>query len=312
MPSSSSIPLINLNAFYATERNANDMQSLLQQVDSALRDTGFLCINGTQLTTEYIKDSQAVAQQFFDLPLGDRMKSEAIRYKTRGYTGMGAQGLSYAMDADDIKQNVTQPSDLFERYRVGPIDDFESMGESAKLFLETAYAPNIWPSNEVPEFEPSMRKYYQSMNQLARDLLKIFALILQLPETWFEDKVNQSMSSLAINHYPPQHTPPLPGQLRAGAHTGLLLCFYFLISILTLLYFIPPLFQFCLSTQYISYNNSLCLSFSLFVYFLLTNSLFFSLFLSVIFIFLSFLSFAQILAHSPSLLLREKMRVGYN
>ena len=48
---------------------------------------------------------------------------------------------------------------------------------------------------------------------------KDFALALGLPAGWFSGKVDRSMASLAINHYPAQLTPPLPGQLRAGPHT---------------------------------------------------------------------------------------------
>ena len=212
------IPLIDLSPFWSSQREAPETKRLLQSVDSALKETGFLCITGTPLVPSYVANAQAVAQSFFDLPLEEKMKSAAIKFKSRGYTALGEQGLSYAMDADDLKQNTAQPADLFERYRIGPIDDYASMGEEVKPFLETAYAPNQWPSG-VAQFEPAMKDFYQSMNQLSRDLLKIFALTLDLDESWFEDKINRGMSSLAINHYPAQETPPLPGQLRAGAHT---------------------------------------------------------------------------------------------
>ena len=212
------IPLIDLSPFWSSQREAPETKRLLQSVDSALKETGFLCITGTPLVPSYVANAQAVAQSFFDLPLEEKMKSAAIKFKSRGYTALGEQGLSYAMDADDLKQNTAQPADLFERYRIGPIEDFASMGEEVKPFLETAYAPNQWPSG-VAQFEPAMKDFYQSMNQLSRDLLKIFALTLDLDESWFEDKISRGMSSLAINHYPAQETPPLPGQLRAGAHT---------------------------------------------------------------------------------------------
>ena len=212
------IPLIDLSPFWNSTRDSLKTKNLLQAVDSALKETGFLCITGTPLTPEYVGNAQAVAQEFFDLPLDEKMKSAAIRYKSRGYTALGEQGLSYAMDADDLKQNTTQPSDLFERYRIGPIDDYAGMGDEIKPYLETAYAPNQWPGG-VPRFEPLMKDFYRSMNQLSRDLMRVFALTLGLEEAWFEDKINRGMSSLAINHYPAQETPPLPGQLRAGAHT---------------------------------------------------------------------------------------------
>jgi len=212
------IPVIDLSPFWLEPKSSTLTKNLLVQIDSALKQTGFLCIRGTPVSPSYVKTAQSVAQKFFDLPLDEKMKNAAIEFKSRGFTALGEQGLSYAMDADDLKQNTAQPSDLFERFRIGPIDDFQSLGDAVKPFLQSAYAPNQWPKS-IPLFEPTMKNYYRKMDQLSKDLLKIFALCLGLDELWFEDKVNHSMSSLAINHYPAQEKPALPGQLRAGAHT---------------------------------------------------------------------------------------------
>ncbi len=40
-----------------------------------------------------------------------------------------------------------------------------------------------------------------------------------MDEQWFDSRVDREMSSLCLNHYPAPSGPPLPGQLRAGAHT---------------------------------------------------------------------------------------------
>ena len=64
-----------------------------------------------------------------------------------------------------------------------------------------------------------MQSYYEQANQLAQDLLGVFALALGLERDWFKSKVDHSMASLALNHYPAQTEPALPGQLRAGPHT---------------------------------------------------------------------------------------------
>ena len=154
--------------------------------------------------------------RFFDAPQDIKDRVRAIRHSHRGYTGLGDLGLSYAMDADGLRADRKAPPDLFERYRIGPVDDFGPAHRAT--YADTAYAPNVWPA-DLPAFEPVMTACYREMNQLSRDLMKVFALALSLRESWFEDKVDRSMASLAINHYPAQLTPPLPGQLRAGPHT---------------------------------------------------------------------------------------------
>ncbi len=210
------IPLIDLSPFYQRPRDPRAIDTLLAQVDGALRDIGFLCVTGTRLDTAQVTAAQQQALQFFDAPPAVKDRSRAIRHAHRGYTGLGDLGLSYAMDADDLRADRKAPPDLFERYRIGPVDDFGPV--LRQLYADTAYAPNVWPADQA-QFQPMMSACYREMNLLSRDLLRLFAMTLSLEETWFEDKVDRSMASLAINHYPAQLAPPLPGQLRAGPHT---------------------------------------------------------------------------------------------
>jgi isopenicillin N synthase-like dioxygenase len=211
-----SVPLIDLTPFYQLDREAPEVKQLLCQLEKALTETGFLCVTGTQVKAEQVSKAQEVALSFFDLTDEEKDQVKARRYSHRGYTGLAELGLSYAMDAVDLKKDHATPPDLFERYRIGPVDEFPADCTSA--FKDTAYAPNLWPT-QPQAFEATMQNYYRQMNQLAQDLLKLFALTLGLTETWFEGKIDRSMGSLAINHYPAQVTAPLPGQLRAGPHT---------------------------------------------------------------------------------------------
>ncbi len=210
------IPLLDLSAYYQSAGSTSDLKQLLCQVDQALCEIGFLCVKGTPLTQQIVQHAQAVATRFFDLPVSDKNAVKALKHANRGYTGLAELGLSYSMDASDLKQDRQAPPDLFERYRIGPVDVFAA--ELMAQYGETAYAPNIWPEGPA-EFKVVMQSYYQQVNQLAQDLLGIFALSLGLERQWFANKVDHSMASLAINHYPAQTQPALPGQLRAGPHT---------------------------------------------------------------------------------------------
>jgi isopenicillin N synthase-like dioxygenase len=210
------IPLLDLSTFYQVKRSPQELKQLLCQVDETLCEIGFLCIKGTQLSSHEIQLAQSVGMRFFDLPLTEKNQVKALTHANRGYTGLAELGLSYSMDASDLKQDRQAPSDLFERYRIGPTESFTP--ELMERYGHNAFAPNIWPA-QIAEFAPVMKTYYRQMNQLAQDLLALFALSLGLDEQWFQDKVDHSMSSLALNHYPAQTVPPLAGQLRAGPHT---------------------------------------------------------------------------------------------
>ncbi len=210
------IPLLDLSAYYQAAGNTDDLKQLLCQVDQALCEIGFLCVKGTPLTEELVKRAQAAALAFFDLPLQEKNEVKAAKFAHRGYTGLAELGLSYAMDASDLKQDRRAPADLFERYRIGPVAEFSA--SLREQYGQTAYAPNIWPK-QPSDFAALMQSYYEQANQLAQDLLGVFALALGLERDWFKNKVDHSMASLALNHYPAQTEPALPGQLRAGPHT---------------------------------------------------------------------------------------------
>ena len=210
------IPLLDLSAYYQAAGNTDDLKQLLCQVDQALCEIGFLCVKGTPLTEELVKRAQAAALAFFDLPLQEKNEVKAAKFAHRGYTGLAELGLSYAMDASDLKQDRRAPADLFERYRIGPVAEFSA--SLREQYGQTAYAPNIWP-RQPSDFAALMQSYYEQANQLAQDLLGVFALALGLERDWFKNKVDHSMASLALNHYPAQTEPALPGQLRAGPHT---------------------------------------------------------------------------------------------
>lgn len=210
------IPLIDLTPFYQADRASTQFKQLSCQIDEVLSDIGFLCIRGTQLDLSEIRLAQEVAMAFFDQPQDEKNRVRNRQFANRGYTSLAELGLSYSEDADDLKTDHSAPSDLFERYRIGPVDAYATLPGSP--FAKTAYAPNVWPTRPR-DFRRVMEAYYRSMSGLARDLLSLFALALGLPADWFAGKIDRSMASLAINDYPAQLTPPQPGQLRAGPHT---------------------------------------------------------------------------------------------
>ena len=57
------------------------------------------------------------------------------------------------------------------------------------------------------------------MESLAETLMRIFALALGMPEKFFADKIDRHITAMRLNHYAEATRPPLPEQLRAGAHS---------------------------------------------------------------------------------------------
>jgi isopenicillin N synthase-like dioxygenase len=49
--------------------------------------------------------------------------------------------------------------------------------------------------------------------------MRVFALALDLDEDYFDKTIDRNISMMRVLRYPKQTSEPLPGQLRAGAHS---------------------------------------------------------------------------------------------
>ena len=63
-----------------------------------------------------------------------------------------------------------------------------------------------------------MEAYYVAMADLVARLMTLFARALQLPDDFFDTRIDRHTSALRVLNYPALSEPPRPGQLRAGAH----------------------------------------------------------------------------------------------
>jgi isopenicillin N synthase-like dioxygenase len=203
-----SIPVVDMAPYLAGSDDGK--QAVARAVDAACRATGFLIVTGHGVPAELIDEARAVSMRFFDLPLETKLQYKMPSDRYRGYLTPGSESLaaSYGMEA---------PPDIKESFSIGPVDvpddDYHSPANAGAFF-----APNLWPA-EVPELTEVWSRYYREMERLATDLMRVFALALDLPEHFFDDKVDEHITNMSAIHYPPLTSEPLPGQLRGGPHT---------------------------------------------------------------------------------------------
>ena len=130
----------------------------------------------------------------------------------RGYRAIGDESLAATEDNPD----GIPPPDLKEFFHIGPVDVAEEpyyRSSTGRRF----FPANIWPE-APPEFAGAATAYYRAMGDLVARLMRLAALALEVDEHFFDDKVDRSVGTMRLNHYPAQPARPLPGQLRAGAH----------------------------------------------------------------------------------------------
>jgi isopenicillin N synthase-like dioxygenase len=205
-----SVPTIDLAPYL--EGTASGKARVAAEVGRACTDIGFLSVTGHGVPNDLIEKTYSVSRAFFDLPLAEKTKYDRPRLDwVRGYSMVGGEGLSYSLD------NPTPP-DLKESLTIGPV----SVPEHDPYFHGAAagphFAPNIWPA-QPPELKATWIAYFKAMENLSAQLMRIFALALDLPEHFFDSKIDKHISMFRVLNYPDQAEEPLPGQLRAGAHS---------------------------------------------------------------------------------------------
>lgn len=209
MTSASAIPTIDIGPFL--DGDARARRATARRVAETCRQIGFLKISGHCFPADLLERATHELFAFFDLPIDTKSRWHPTGpSKQRGYHGFATRGLAATL-------GQTAPPDLRETVFLGPVDDhrgyFAGMPEAA-----TSYAPNLIP-NEPAGLDLTLVAIYREFERLAADMLRVFAAALRLPEEFFAGTLARHFSILSCHHYPALTEPPLPGQLRTGAHT---------------------------------------------------------------------------------------------
>lgn len=206
------VPVIDVGA--ATSPDLDERKALADVIAGACETSGFFVITNHGVPTELVERMQRVTLEFFalDAAVKDQYAVDPGDVTIRGYF----KTPSYVAASEDIET----PPDLCQLYTVCRLGEPgvgtpESLGEEHH---ETWSQPNVWPA-ELPEFKETWLEYYRVLEDLAADLMRLFALGLDLAEDFFEDKIDDHITNLVANHYPALSEEPLPGQWRKGPHS---------------------------------------------------------------------------------------------
>ena len=203
------IPLIDISGFETGGEAAR--RRIAGAVADAVEEIGFLSVTGHGVETGSMRRIADRFEAFFDLPeAAKRRCTNPARNINRGYVPLGDEFVASAHDA-------AAPPDYREALAFGridlPDDPYYRRPEAGY-----AYEDNIWPEG-VPGLADAVRAYYRALEELNRRLLRIFAAALGIEAQYFLDRFDRHASVLRAINYPDQDRPPVPGQLRCGAHS---------------------------------------------------------------------------------------------
>jgi isopenicillin N synthase-like dioxygenase len=204
------IPVIDFAAmqgdgFCSNLNSSNDRQQVANQLREVCTQVGFFYIKNHGVPQAVIDAAFAQAQRFFALPLSEKLKihiSHSAHH--RGYVPL-------------LEENTdpTAKGDLHEA-----IDFALEVPETDPDVLagKTLYGSNVHPSH-LPGFREAIDRYYGELYQLGRKIFQAFALALELPEDYFEDKITKPLAQLRLLRYPPQTGKIDEQQIGIGAHS---------------------------------------------------------------------------------------------
>ncbi len=202
------ITSIDLNSFLTGTRH--EQKSIAAHVDEICKSVGFLIIDNHNVPNEVIDDAWIAAKDFFELPLEEKLKSRpADPGCPRGYFPLAAEALAKSLGVDT-------PPDLKESFGIGPLRAPPS--ELAVTDLEFHYGDNLWPITPTTLRE-SLTNYFNAMQNLGSQVLRLFAAALDLPQDFFERFHTYPMCALRCINYPASDEPLQPAQKAAGEHS---------------------------------------------------------------------------------------------
>jgi isopenicillin N synthase-like dioxygenase len=206
-------PIIDIGAFSRPEASAADRAAIARTIADACETIGFFAVTGHGVPRPVIDALIAAAYEFFERPVEEKLLVKRPRpEQNRGYIPAGDERLAR------LRGNET-PADLKEMFAIGPYD----LPDEPYFTGPAAYpsfAANLWPARPA-SLRPALEAYWRAVEGLTQRLCRIFALALDLPSDFFIVKTDRHISQLRLMHYPPPVRAPLPGQLRAGAHSDL-------------------------------------------------------------------------------------------
>jgi len=204
-----SIPIIDLSKCGTPEGKL----ATAHEIRNACMRVGFFYIQNHGIPQSCLDNVLAATRIYFSLPMATKMK---LYHRTVA----NFKGYNPPLDSNIDSAN-NDKGDFHEGFEIG-WEEIEAKGHREKRANDGAMAgANVWPSDDCPAFREPCLEYYHAAVNVGQVLFPLFALALELPETYFDDKTQNPAAIMKILHYPLQDGHPeidddTPG---IGAHT---------------------------------------------------------------------------------------------
>lgn len=205
------IPVIDLAPARSGDRAAR--LEVSRRIGRGCRESGFLVVTGHGVDPRVVSRMHDVTLDLFREPdeWKDRWEPEPPVRAWRGFYRVP----SY-VSASERVSTAPDICEMFTMSRLGEPGVAERAGLAGAG--DRYSAPNIWPDRPAG-LRDAWLAYYAAMEDLAGELMRLFALALDLDELTFDPMIDEHITNLTANYYPPVAADPLPDQYRKGPHS---------------------------------------------------------------------------------------------
>lgn len=192
----SEIPIIDVSGIYSD--SYNERKDVAHVVRDAATNTGFFYIKNHGIHESIIEAAYRGGLDFFRQQPSIKNKAKASGSDSfAGYFPPKAMKIN-PFEGQDVKEM------FITRYDPRYDDSAESLA-NIPSFVRASFRYQDTPWDEtssVPQFKQGMIKYFQEGLKLTRSLMRTFALSLDLPEAYFDNKMRYPNINTNINYYP--------------------------------------------------------------------------------------------------------------
>ena len=183
------IPVIDLGPYLAGTPSAREQAAAALR--HAYEEVGFYFIVNHGVPQSLVDDTFAAAARFHAQPLEEKLKLR-INAHNIGYLPVRGSVTRHSKINEGNKPNLNEA--FFAKRDLAPDHPDVVAGLPFRGL-------NQWPAN-LPGFRDQVLAYQAALERLALALLPLYALALDLPPDWFDDKFRDPMYTLRMSHYP--------------------------------------------------------------------------------------------------------------
>lgn len=213
----SEIPIIDLS--HISSGSLEQRQAIAAEVRAAGVNTGFFYIKNHGIDKDTINAARKQLLAFFEQPT--EQKEKVAQQKSKYYNGWRAPRSTNVSHSEsiDVKESLGwRYSPEYDPDHPQPVD---ALDEDVRRYIRGEEF--VWEgTSHIAGFKEDVLAYWQACLKLARNLVKMFAMSLNLPEDYFDSRTTFPGADGVFNYYPVNTADEMEkDSVGIGSHTDL-------------------------------------------------------------------------------------------